>query len=295
MSVLGQRERSLIQDRSVHILDDLRWAEEEDLVVKLPYDEGSPKPTGEKSLVVAAAMATTAVSAAASAWNKTKTKVQAVAESTTNIQETLKPFRDAVPRVVSPVRDSISRAVSPLSSADGEKVEHQLRDYDSIVQRDIVPVCAGPFLQRYAATEDEVETSWMPLNRGIWGTDTNKPPAAVRLTSTKGNEKRGDRVRRNISNAVAAIDSRSKSPRRSKSSNMDPPSTDPPSTYPPGGLIGKIRTRTIGKSSMDGRNTLPEVLSKERLELSTEEDNSVVEFVEVDGFWGANGITNYFR
>ena len=295
MSVLGQRERSLIQDRSVHILDDLRWAEEEDLVVKLPYDEGSPKPTGEKSLVVAAAMATTAVSAAASAWNKTKTKVQAVAESTTNIQETLKPFRDTVPRVVSPVRDSISRAVSPLSSADGEKVEHQLRDYDSIVQRDIVPVCAGPFLQRYAATEDEVETSWMPLNRGIWGTDTNKPPAAVRLTSTKGNEKRGDRVRRNISNAVAAIDSRSKSPRRSKSSNMDPPSTDPPSTDPPGGLIGKIRTRTIGKLSMDGRNTLPEVLSKERLELSTEEDNSVVEFVEVDGFWGANGITNYFR
>lgn len=290
MSGVGRRERSLVQDRSVHILDDLRWAEEEDLIVKLPYDEGSPKPTGEKSLVVAAAMATTAVSAAASAWNKTKTKVQAVAESTTNIQETLKPFRDAVPRVVSPVRDSISRAVSPLSSADGEKVEHQLRDYDSIVACDIVPVCVGPFLQRYAATEDEIETSWMPLNRGIWGTDTNKPPAAVRLTSTKGNEKRGDRVRRNISNAVAAINSRSKSPRRSKSSKMDPPSMDPP-----GGVIGKIRTRTIGKSSMDGRNTLPEVVSKEQLELSTEEENSVVEFVEVDGFWGSNGITNYFR
>ena len=97
-------------------------------------------------------------------------------------------------------------------------------------------------------------------------------------------------MRRNISNAVAAIDSRSKSPRRSKSSKMDPPSMDPP-----GGVIGKIRTRTIGKSSMDGRNTLPEVVSKEQLELSTEEENSVVEFVDVDRFWGANGITNYFR
>jgi hypothetical protein len=295
MSTLGRRERSLVQDRSVHILDDVRWAKE-----KLPHDEELPKPTGEKGLVVAAAMTATAASvAAASAWKKTKTKVQAVSELT-NTQETSKPlFRDGIPRIVSPVRDAISRAVSPLSgattSADGENVEHQLRDYDSIVACDIVPVCVGPFLQRYAATEDEIETSWMPLARGIWGTDTtNKPPAAVRLTSTNGNENRGDRVRRNISNAVAAIDSRSKSPSRSRSSKMDPPMA-PIKMDPPGGLIGKIRTRTTGKSSMEGRNTLPKVVSKERLELSTEEDNSVVEFVEVDGFWSANGLTNYFR
>lgn len=296
MSGVGRRERSLVQDRSVHILDDIRWAEDNDLIVKLPYDEELPKPTGEKGLVVAAAIATTAA-VAASAWNKTKTKVQAVAEST-NTQETLKPFRDAIPRVVSPARDAISRAVSPLSgatSAGGENVEYQLRDYDSIVACDIVPLCVGPFLQRYAATEDEIETSWMPQNRGIWGTDTNKPPAAVRLTSTNGNEKRADRVRRNISNAVAAIDSRSKSPSRSRSSKMDPPMTSIKMDPPSGGLIGKIRTRTTGKSSMDNRNLLPKVASKEQLELSTEEENSVVEFVEVDGFWGANGITNYFR
>lgn len=220
-------------------------------------------------------MATTAAVVAASAWDKTKIKVQAVAEST-NTQEPLKPFRDAI------------------TSADGENVEHQLRDYDSIVQRDIVPVCAGPFLQRYAATEDEIETSWMPLSRGIWGSNTTKPPAAVRLTSTNGNEERGDRVRRNISNAVAAIDGRSKSPSRRKSSKMDSPMT-PIKMDPPGSLIQKIRTRTTGKSSMDGRNTLPEVVSKEQLESSTEEENSVVEFVEVDGFWGSNGVTNYFR
>jgi hypothetical protein len=298
-STLGRRERSLVQDRSVHILDDLRWAKEE----LLPYDEELSKPTGEKGLVVAAAMTATAASvAAASAWKKTKTKVQVVAELT-NTQGTSKPlFRDGIPHIVSPVRDAISRAVSPLSgtttSADGENVEHQLRDYDSIIACDIVPVCVSPFLQRYAATEDEIETSWMSLSRGIWGTDnTNKPPAAVRLTSTNGIEKRGDRVRRNISNAVAAIDSRSKSPSRSRrSSKMDPPMAPIKKMDPSGGLIGKIRTRTTGKSSMDGKNTPPKVVSKkERLELCTEEDDSVVEFVEVDGFWNANGITNYFR
>lgn len=194
-----------------------------------------------------------------------------------------------------PIRDAISRAVSPLGTPStdsdiGENVEHQLRDYDSVAKGGCgmdSPVCVSPFFQRFFATDEEVETSWTPFSRGFWGHD---PP----LTTTPSiNKKRGGQVRRNITCAVADLDD-------VKSSKKDPPRSLGKSVLE---VMSNSRI-TAARSKVDdpilltfeqgNKKSHQRKNGRERVELSTDEDGSVVEFVNVGPFC-SYGMTNYFR